>query len=188
MFQACLINNVYAELEVKDIETFENKTHLGIGLSNFMLKGYLSRDLNRNTEIGLNASVGSFALYNFKENRDAYFFNKNIMYPLGYNIEADLKKHFNRPDYLNPYHDTSYIKYFLGTSFTRDAIYNPDIDGSVSSYYLGAGLGKVISFNGSGFNIGLNMGFDLGLNMDIYYNSIAFIFFPRLSIGLETRF
>lgn len=156
------------------------ETHLGVGLSNARLKLSISRDITKNFETGLNFESGFLYLHPFKPVGIQLVPTTSF----GNSIELNLKQYIN--DNMSENKSKSfYLNYFGGTSFPLYPItYNPNVDGNVSHYYFGLGVGKPFYFN----NWGINTGLDLGLNIDNSYNSIAYTLFPRLLIGVETKF
>lgn len=189
LMQMIFINGALAE-EVKikidsnkdsKVDTFDNKTHLSWGIANFMQKVGISRDLNKDIEIGLNGYYGSLSSYEFKKLNCCMGVQNTAG---GYSVELDVKNYFNRVDYSEKFRNLIYSKAFLGTSFVNRYYHDPKVDGDISTYYLGLGLGDTIYLN----KIAFNFAFDIGINTDISYNAIAFILFPRLLVGVETNF
>ncbi|MFN8670633.1 MAG: hypothetical protein U0457_00930 [Candidatus Sericytochromatia bacterium] len=177
----------FSEEDKKDF--FENKTHLGINISNFSIKGNISRDINKDFELGFNAYYGGAIAFQFK---DFYNLNMNSR-PIrtsknldhGHSFEIDLKQNLIRFPYRKIYDNVSYIKYFIGTSFlNKDSRYDYTVDGYVGHYFLGLGLGDEFYLEMVGFNFST----DIGLAFDTSYNSIAFTLFPRAILGVSIRF
>lgn len=163
-------------------DVFENKTHLGLEVANLMLKGYVARDISKDFEIGLNLYSGALSSYSFKNTiyEDGSTGVRNVFY--GKSVEVDLKQYINPENHNN--FAQQYIKYFTGISFLDSKLYDPNVDGYMGHYYVGTGFGNTLHYD----NLNLNLGADLGINVDTAYNAIAFTFFPRLSIGIETKF
>lgn len=180
--QLVFINQALAETETKvKVEGFENRTHLSLGISNFMIKGGISRDFTKDFELALNAYSGELSSYEFKP-RYCCMGPQNIA--SAYSVEVEAKNYFNRLDYSENFRNLNYLRAFIGTSFVNRWGYDSKVDGDTSTYYLGAGVGDTIYLN----KVGFNFAFDVGLNTDFSYNAIAFIFFPRLLVGVETNF
>ncbi|MFN8674375.1 MAG: hypothetical protein U0457_20135 [Candidatus Sericytochromatia bacterium] len=177
-----LASKARAEEKLNNKELFENRTHLGINIANFMFQLRASRDINKDLEAGLNVYNGSLSSFNFKQK---YCCMGPEHISVGQSVEVDLKQHINRTNYNEEFYQQFYIKYFTGISFLNNyPYYDPNVDGYIGHYYFGSGIGKTFYYNRLGFNIGA----DVGLNIDTTYNSIAFILFPRLYMGLEGNF
>lgn len=175
LIQTIFINEVLAGEKVeKKIEPFENSTNLSLGISNFMFKGGVSRDLNKYFEIGLNFYVGSLYYNKIYEEPTYSGFVKNAT--RGSSLEFEVKNYLYKEDPVKNDISINYLKAFVGTSMINRWKYNSNIDGEISNCYFGAGWG---SLNYNGYNFGI----DFGVNIDSSYNSIAFIFFPRLEIA-----
>lgn len=169
------LNNQTVKAETVEKE-FINKNHLGISLSNFMLKANYSRDLNKDYELGINAYYGTFSEYNFKY-KTSWRFSDNSNQ--GLNLELNLKNNFKRKS-----NSIYYINYFIGSPIFKSYNRSKELYGDIYSFYFGSGLGLKLG----GETIAFNAQADLGLAPNISYNSLAFILFPRLSLGLETNF
>lgn len=164
-------NNAMAKSEN---EEFINKNHLGLSISNIMLKGSFSRDLNKDFELGLNAYYGFITNYDFYDRTN--FLNLPDV-DIGFTIETNLKNYFRRELGNN-----FYIKYFIGMPITKER--NRNISRNSSSFYIGSGIG----FKKGDDFLSFNAEADLGLNTDILNSSVAFTLFPRFSAGVEMNF
>lgn len=182
LVQLICINNVLAENNTETkIDKFDESTHISASISNFMYKIGISRDFGKNFESGVNFYSGPLSSYSFKKS-NCCMGPSNIAN--GISFEVDVKNYFDRPNYSPKITNTIYSKYFLGTSFISRYNYDSIVDGNFSTYYLGAGIGDTVYLN----NMAFNFAFDLGVNTDISFNSVALIFFPRLSLGAEVNF
>ncbi|MFN8575807.1 MAG: hypothetical protein U0354_03025 [Candidatus Sericytochromatia bacterium] len=165
--------NSYAK---ENQEEFIEKNHLGFSLSNFAIKGSYSRDLNKDYELGLNIYYGGIGEYNFSS-RSSYLISPDVNFAI--NLEANLRNYLNRD-----YPSGTYIKYFLGVPTIKGNYVNSNIDGNSTGFYLGTGLGRKFSNE----NLAFVLEADLGVHTHIVSNMFGFVFFPRLSIGIENNF
>lgn len=183
LMQTIFINNSLAEEKVeRKIEPFENTTHLSLGISNLMFKGGISRDLNEYFEIGLNAYSGYLSYYEFNQKPFVLYEPRNVT--SGYSLEFEVKTYPYKEEHVEDYNNLHYLKAFIGSSLVDRWKYDPTIDGEISNCYFGVGFGNKLYMKNGVYNLG----FDLGLNIDSSYNSIAFVFFPRVLLEGDINF